>query len=723
MATTVNDTFSPRLAERHGSPTEAFGSLALTWQQLAGRLEGEYAAGFRAFVLEGTPMSKDLANRVGEVVMRWARTHGVTHFAHWFHPLNGVPSEKHDAFLTLSYQTDGSVVAIDRLPGSVLLQGEPDASSFPNGALRATHVARGYTVWDPTSPMFVRRDGSGTTLLIPCAYISYTGHALDYKTPMLRALAALSREGTRFLNLLTGSDAVKSLTATLGTEQEYFLIDRDHFAGRPDLVMTGRTLLGKLPPRNQQLEDHYFGPISDRVQAFMADAEAELYRLGVPVKSRHCEVAPSQFELAPVFETVNVAVDHNVLAMDVLKRVAERHGLACLLHEKPFAGVNGSGKHNNWSMATDAGENLLDPGHTAEERRRFMAVLAAVILAVHRHAAMMRVTVASAGNDHRLGANEAPPPIVSAYLGDAVAAMADAAERGELAPVHDPKSLAITDRLSVKLDSTDRNRTASFAFTGNKFEFRAVGSTQNCAWPMTILNAAVADTFRLLADRLEGKLAKGTHRDAAVVELVKEALHEAKAVRFEGNGYTAEWVEEAKRRGLPVLANTPAALPVLKDAAASAFLVAHGVLTEEEIAARFVIDAERYLKTLDIEASTLAEIAVKRVLPAIEEQLANSGAAAKAVAKSGFENAPQLRGRLARIAAAAEGVAEAAEKLEAVRGGLLESHEVEGGLAHATSTLLPALAELRARCDEAEGLVAEALWPLPSYRDMLFPVV
>jgi glutamine synthetase len=718
VVSSVKDILSPRLS---AGPTESFGSLALTWQQLAGRLNGADVEGFRAFVLEGKRMPKDLANRVGEAVMAWALSHGVTHFAHWFHPLSGVPGEKHDAFLSLSYGADGATAAIDKLPGSLLLQGEPDASSFPNGNLRATHSARGYTVWDPTSPLFIRTGGDAPTLVVPCAYISYTGHALDFKTPLLRAVSALSREGTRYLNLVLGDGAVKSLDATLGVEQEYFLIDRKHLAKRPDLVMASRTLLGKLPSRNQQLEDHYFGPMSDRVLAFMAEAEAELYRLGVPAKSRHCEVAPSQYEIAPVFEQVNVACDHNVLTMDVLKRVANRHGMACLLHEKPFAGVNGSGKHNNWSMATDAGDNLLDPGATPAERRRFLAVLAAVLVAVHRHAAVLRVTVASAGNDHRLGANEAPPPIVSAYLGEAVAAMADAAERGEIAEIDAAKLLAVTERLSVNLDSTDRNRTASFAFTGNKFEFRAVGSSENCAWPMTVLNAAVADAFRLLGDRLEAKLSQGTDRDAAVVELVKEALTEAKASRFEGNGYAPEWVEEAKRRGLPVLRNTPAALPVLKDAEATAFLVAHGVLSEDELQARFVIGAERYLKAVDIEAATLADIATTRVLPAVEAQLATSGQAAKVADKAGLDEMPHLRGRLARLASLADALAGAADALEHAREGLFEGHDADRGLAHATAAVLPALAELRSRCDEAEGLVTTSLWPMPTYWEMLFP--
>jgi glutamine synthetase len=711
---------APTAARVTGGTAEAFGIMALTWTQIGARMQGEAATNFRAYVREGVPMSKELANQVAEVVMLWARNHGVTHYTHWFQPLTGIPAEKHDAFMSLSYAPDGNT-AIDRLPGSLLLQGEPDASSFPSGGLRATHTARGYTIWDPTTPMFIRRDGNAPVLMVPCAYVSYTGHALDHKTPLLRALTALSSQGTRFLNLLTGTHAVKNVDATLGTEQEYFLIDRAHLAARPDLLMAGRTLMGRVPERNQQLEDHYFGPIPERVLGFMGELEAELYHLGVPVKTRHCEVAPSQFELAPIFEEVGVAVDHNLLTMDVMKRVAERHGLACLLHEKPFAGINGSGKHNNWSMATDAGENLLDPGHTPEERLRFVAVLAAVLTAVHRHAAVLRVTVASAGNDHRLGANEAPPPIISAYLGEAIAALADAVERGDALNLAVGEHLAVSKSLKVKLDATDRNRTAPFAFTGNKFEFRAVGSNENCAWPMTVLNAAVADAFKLLGDRLEARLAKGEDRDAAVLAMAREAITEARDVRFEGNGYSAEWVVEARKRGLPVLQHTPAALGALHDAANSAFLIEHGVFSREEITSRHEILAERYLKTLDIEAGTLADMAVTRVLPAVEAQAVKAGDALSAFRSGGATATKRQEARLQALARLAESLQDGADALEASRVGLFEGH-AEAGMAHALDALVPALAALRALCDEAEGLVSDALWPMPKYRTMLFPV-
>ncbi|HEY9720566.1 MAG TPA: glutamine synthetase III [Oscillatoriaceae cyanobacterium] len=719
MVAHVSDVVTLRERVASGSPSETFGSWSLSWQAIAERLSGDTAAAFEAFVLSGAAMSKDVSNAVGEVVLDWARAHGVTHFAHWFQPLTGIPAEKHDAFLSLKVGAHGAVSALDRLPGSLLLQGEPDASSFPNGGLRATHTARGYTVWDPTTPLFLRKEGNAPTLCVPCAYVSYTGHALDHKTPLLRALAALSREATRFLNLVSGSDSVTAVTATLGTEQEYFLVDRAHFAKRPDLLMAGRTLLGRVPSRNQQLEDHYFGPIPARVLAYMSEVEAELCRLGVPVKTRHCEVAPSQYEIAPIFESVSVACDHNVLTMDVMRRVAERHGLVCLMHEKPFAGINGSGKHNNWSMATDTGENLLEP---SGERTRFLAVLSAVLWGVHRHAAVLRATVASAGNDHRLGANEAPPPIISAYLGSAIASLVEAAERGEKPELASGAPLAITEKLTVQLDATDRNRTAPFAFTGNKFEYRAVGSSENCAWPMTVLNAAVADAFRTLGDRLEAKLAKGLAREAAVLELAREALTESHDVRFEGNGYAGEWLEEATRRGLPVLKDTPAALGALREGQRTAFLVSQGVFSEEEIAARTEILGERYLKAIDIEAQTLSEIATGLVLPAIEAQAARTGEALEAFRHGGAKVSRQEE-RLHKLAILAESLLSAAGDLDKQRDDLFAGHDPEPGLRHASTAVVPAIARLRGLCDEAENLVGEALWPLPTYRQMLFPVL
>ena len=693
------------------NPSETFGSHALSWRAIASQLESSAANAFEAFVRSGTPMDKSVANRLGEVVLRWAQSLGATHYAHWFQPITGQPAEKHDAFMTLQPGPNGDMIGVDELKGSLLLQGEPDASSFPSGGLRATHTARGYTVWDPRTPLFVRDEANARTLLIPCAFVSYTGHALDHKTPLLRALSALDKAATRFLGLVTGK-AAGHVTATLGAEQEYFLIDRAHFMARPDLVMTGRTLMGNVPERNQQLEDHYFGPIRARVQAFMVDAERELYRLGVPVKTRHCEVAPGQFELAPVFEEASVSCDHNVLTMDVLVRVAERHGLACLLHEKPFAGINGSGKHNNWSMSTDAGENLLDPGHNEAEQLRFMAVLAAVLRAVHQHADALRVTIASPGNDHRLGANEAPPSIISAYLGEAIDAMATAAETGAPITRKVGELLAISDRLKVQLDATDRNRTAPFAFTGNKFEFRAVGSSDNCAWPMTVLNTAVAQAMNELSDRLERSLKAGDRR-SAVLEVVKEAIAESRSARFEGNGYSEEWVEEAARRGLPNLRNTPAALAVLEKAESTRFLTDLGVLSADEVHSRFEIHAERYLKKLDIEAATLIDMARRLVVPALESQIGQTGGAI-ALMQAANVRRERAATRFARLADVFDRVLLGIDDLEKARE---SAHE----LSKVTDILVPAMASLRSACDEAETIVGAATWPMPTYRDLLFP--
>ena len=704
------------------SPAASFGELALPWQSIAARLNGEDATAFRAFVVSGTRLSKALGDRVGELVLKWAQSHGATHYAHWFQPLTGTPAEKHDAFLSVhATGPDSKPSAIEEFRGAVLLQGEPDASSFPSGGLRATHTARGYTVWDPQTPLFVRKDNGGCTLMIPCAFVSYKGHALDHKLPLLRAASALSKAATSFVSLLPGTLSVTRVTATLGTEQEYFLIDRKHVERRPDLAMAGRTLLGAAPPRGQQLEDHYFGVVPSRIQAYMAEVESELFKLGVPAKTRHNEVAPSQFELAPIFEEVSVACDHNTLTMETLRRVALRHGLVCLLHEKPFAGLNGSGKHNNWSMSTDTGVNLLDPGDTPEDNLRFVAVLAAVLLAVHRHADVLRASIASSGNDHRLGANEAPPSIISAYLGEAVDALATAAEGDGPLAMRGGELRAITDRLTVKLDPTDRNRTAPFAFTGNKFEYRAVGSNENCGWPMTILNAAVADVMAELAAKLAPRI-ETEGREAAIRGLVKEVLIETKATRFEGNGYGDEWRAEAARRGLGNHADTPAALAILTVPAATAFLTRQGVLDAEEVASRYEIFAERYVKLVEIEAMTLADIATTQVLAAVEQQASRSAEALRAFGERGASRSEHQRARVDVLLELIERIQAASNGLLGALGGLHHGGDAKTAMAHAAREVLPALATLRAACDEAETVVADALWPLPKYREILFPV-
>jgi glutamine synthetase len=703
-----------------GTPSEIYSHLALDWRTILQQLEGEDATTFQAFVQGKGQLTPATGNHIGAIVKDWAQQRGATHYAHWFQPLTGQAAEKHDAFLNVSYGHEGQVTPIEELKWSTLAQGESDASSFPSGGLRATHTARGYTVWDPATPLFIRESGGVQTLCVPCAYISYTGHSLDYKTPLLRSLSVLSQHATRFVNLL-GGKAIETVVPTLGLEQEYFLIDKELYAGRPDLVMAGRTLMGARPPKHQQLEDHYFGLIPARVQAFMADVEGELYRLGVPVKTRHAEVAPTQFELAPIFEPASVAVDHNVMTMEVLRRVADEHGLVCLLHEKPYAGINGSGKHNNWSMSTNLGDNLLDPGSTQDEHTRFLAVLSVILLAVHRHADMLRATVASAGNDHRLGANEAPPPIISAYLGTAIDQMVDAGLGGYVPAMPIAKSAQITDRISARYDSTDRNRTAPFAFTGNKFEFRAVGSSENCAWPMTVLNTAVAEAFADLAARLEAKLT-GQPREQAITDLIKEVLTEVRNVCFEGNGYSSDWYAEAARRGLPILKNTPVALAVLMDRQKTDFLTQLNVLSADELSARYEIGAERYIKILEIEAGTMVEMATTDVLPALENQMLQSGGALKTAAKVGIDIDSVLRRRVEKLARTLETLQVKTEGVEILLETLHDGHDVAQVMKTVADKLIPAMDELRLVCDNAEKLVSDDLWPLPKYREILFPV-
>jgi glutamine synthetase len=691
----------------NAAPSASFGTLSLPWQAIAASLDSDASASLADYAHGKRKLSKDVANRIADCVMRWALKNGATHYAHWFHPLTGIPAEKHDAFLARGIQA--SHVPIEQLPGSLLLQGEPDASSFPSGGLRSTHEARGYTVWDPTSPIFIRADGGTRTLCIPAAYVSWKGHALDFKTPLLRALDAVSREVTAFVNAVNPAATCTNVNATLGTEQEYFVIDKAFVALRPDIIAAGRTLVGAPSHKGQQLEDHYFGPIPPRIQAFIADVELELFRLGVPVKTRHCEVAPAQFETAPVFEEVNTACDHNVMTMDVLRRVAERHGLACLLHEKPFAGVNGSGKHNNWSLATAEGENLLDPGENPMQNLRFLATLAATIHAMDTNNDLIRSTIASSGNEHRLGANEAPPAIMSVYLGSALDALVSAVADGKAHTVEKLADLVVTAKLSARRELTDRNRTTPFAFTGNKFEFRAVGSTANCAWPMTILNAAVAHSCRQLRLRIE---AKGGDRAKATLEVVREVFQETARVRFEGNNYSEEWRKEAAQRGLSNHTTTPAALGVLTKVDKVGFIVELGILSGDEIHARHEIFTEKYVKEIHLEASCLAEIATGYVAPAVQNQLARLGAAASAAALVGVKSK--------KFTDEVEVLVKHYEALGAAVAELDRTREEVGHDAHATADKLrPAMAKVRATADALEQLVSDDLWPLPKYREML----
>ena len=688
-------------------PSASFGSLSLPWQALAASLDSETSSALVDYVHGRRKLTKDVANRIADCVMRWALKHGATHYAHWFHPLTQIPAEKHDAFLARGIQA--SHVPMEQLPGSLLLQGEPDASSFPSGGLRSTHEARGYTAWDPTSPLFIRADGGCRTLCIPAAYVSWKGHALDFKTPLLRALDALSREVSAFVNTVTSTNACTGVTATLGCEQEYFVIDKGFAALRPDIAATGRTLLGAPSHRGQQLEDHYFGQIPSRVLAFISDVERELFRLGVPVKTRHNEVAPAQFETAPVFEEINVACDHNTLTMDVLRRVAERHGLACLLHEKPFAGINGSGKHNNWSLATNHGENLLDPGAAPHDNLRFLAILAAVMHAMNTHNDVIRSSIASSGNEHRLGANEAPPAIMSIYLGSALDVVVQGIAEGTVRSVEQLADLEITAKLAVKRELTDRNRTTPFAFTGNKFEFRAVGSSASCAWPMTLLNAAMADSCKTLRARIEKKAGS---RDKAVLEVVREVFKETRRVCFEGNNYAHEWRDEAARRGLSNHTTTPAALAVMADRAKMGFLAELNILTGDEIHARHEVFLEKYVKEIEVEATCLAELATGYVAPAAQAQIERTGAALAGVRQAGLHSknlTEELEALLARYGALAEATAD----LHRVRASV--GHDAHG----MADKLRTAMATVRREADALEALVADDLWPLPKYREML----
>jgi glutamine synthetase len=671
---------------------------------------------FLSLTRDGQPLEKDLADKIAKAVKNWSMEMGITHFCHWFQPQTGSTAEKHDAFI--SFDDEGN--AIEKFTGSQLIQSEPDASSFPSGGMRTTFEARGYTAWDPTSPMFLMTSTNGRTLCIPSVFISYHSHALDEKTPLLRSLESLSTQATQLLHVL-GDTGVKRVAATLGAEQEYFLIDKAFYSLRPDLVLTGRTLLGARPPKGQELEDHYFGSIPSRVSAFMQEVEFELYRLGVPAKTRHNEVAPAQFEFAPIFEEANVSVDHNHLTMEVLKKVAERHNFALLLHEKPFAGINGSGKHNNWSIATDSGTNLLEPGATPHQNLRFLVVLTSILRAVHKHNGLLRASIASPGNDHRLGANEAPPAIMSVFLGEQLSMILNKIKTGESIENAERAmiNLGVSKIPAVARDNTDRNRTSPFAFTGNKFEFRAVGSSASCSFPLTCLNTAVAESMSEMSASLKQKVKNGTDRDNAILELVREAIIATEAIRFEGNGYSAEWVTEAEKRGLAHLRNTPEALTALQTPSARSLFIEQNVLTEAELHSRHHVQVERYLKKVDIEIEAMRALVDTYVVPAVTSFL---GDTAESVT------------HLSRFSSGEKNPAEQSLKRTAdLFKDLGEKRAVFESAAQASSSLadeprakamaervLPAMAALRDVCDRLENAVGNGYWPLPKYREMLF---
>jgi glutamine synthetase len=702
--------------------SEYFGELTFGLGQMRERLPHSAYNDLLRCLEQGKKIGKETADAIAKAIQDWAVKNGATHFCHWFQPMTGLTAEKHDSFIAIQHSNHSELKVIERFTGSMLIQGEPDASSFPSGGMRSTFEARGYTAWDPTSPLFLVEGGSGAkTLCIPTVFFGYHGQALDNKTPLLRSIQTLSTEACAFLKLLGDVDA-KSVNATLGVEQEYFLVDEALVARRPDIVATGRTLLGAPSARGQKLEDHYFGSIPTRVQNFMEEMEHELYRLGIPVKTRHNEVAPSQFEMAPIFEAASIAADHNTLAMETMKRVAARHGYVCLLHEKPFAQINGSGKHCNWSISNDKGENLLEPGHTPHQNLRFLAVVAVVLSAVHKNAGMLAASIMTPGNDHRLGGNEAPPTIISAFLGSMLEKILDTIAKGEAAAATEREiiNLGVSHIPDISKDYTDRNRTSPFAFTGNKFEFRAVGASANVAVPVSVLNAAVTEAFVEAASRLKTLLAKGGSRDEAVMSLIRELYSEHKGIVFAGNNYSAEWRAEAKKRGLPIIDNCAEAFAVWNDPKAISFLVERNVLTRDEVAARYNVYVERYVKTLEIEFAVTSELVSEYVVPAIEKQLLRSYEVAK------HASAPALTTQLkAKVAGLETTYAEVIKSNDELKASLEKMHHISDELAkvtHIVKELKPLCARLRAAADRAEGEVADEFWMLPKYREMLFNV-
>lgn len=692
---------------------ELYGSLVFNNKVMREKLPKDIYKALRKTIENNTHLELDVANAVATAMKEWALEHGATHFTHWFQPMTGLTAEKHDSFITPISEGE---IAMD-FSGKELVKGEPDASSFPSGGLRATFEARGYTAWDPTSPAFIK-DG---TLYIPTAFCSYSGEALDKKTPLLRSMEALSKEATRILNLLGNTD-VTSVSTTVGPEQEYFLVDKDLYKKRKDLIFTGRTLLGAMPPKGQEMEDHYFGALKPRVSAYMHDLDEELWKLGIPAKTKHNEVAPAQHELAPVFDTTNVAVDHNQLTMEIMKKIADKHNLACLLHEKPFDGINGSGKHNNWSMSTNTGINLLDPGKTPAENTQFLIFLLAVIKAVDEYADLMRVSVASAGNDHRLGANEAPPAIVSIFLGDELSAVLDSIENDTFFGKHQKVQMETGAAVLPHFfkDNTDRNRTSPFAFTGNKFEFRMLGSSLSVAGPNTILNTAVAEALRQFYEELKDVPADSMND--AVHELVKKTILAHKKIIFNGNGYTDEWIKEAKKRGLYNLKSTPEALPALIADKNIKLFTKHHIYTESEIYSRYEILLENYSKTIHIEAKTLYSMLEKDFLPSVEKytmELVEGIEKKKAVAGLSCTSELKLLDKLQtgyeEIASKAEVLAADTKIAEAMTDALELAKYYSG-------TILTEMDDIRHIADSLEELIPTDMMPYPGYDELLFSV-
>lgn len=660
-------------------------------------------------------IDRPLATKVANAVLEWAISKGATHFCHWFQPLTGSTAEKHDAFL--NFDNDR---AIETLSGSQLMQGESDASSFPHGGSRATFEARGYTTWDLTSPLFIQESSNGKTLVIPTAFISYHGDALDTKTPLLRSDLRINEVVTKFCHLV-GMKEVGKVYTTCGAEQEYFLIDKAFYFNRPDLVMTGRALMGSLTSRNQQLEDHYFGMIEDRVLAYMQEVEIELYKMGIPAKTRHNEVAPGQFELAPIFKDANVAADNNQIIMTILRNVALKHDFVCLLHEKPFAGVNGSGKHLNWSMSTDTGVNLLEPGHNPHENFRFLAVVATVVEAVYRHADIIRMGIASHGNDHRLGANEAPPSIMSVFLGDTLTKILDSMISGGKyeAAARKIMDMGTKQLAALTKDNTDRNRTSPFAFTGNKFEFRACGSSASIGYPLSILNAAVVDIFNETNAILEAELAKGKTVDDALNTVILKWYSNAQKVVFNGDGYSQEWVKEAATRGLGNYRTTPEAIAILKDEKKNNFLMKTGVFTEGEISTRHNVMLERYIKCRHIELKTLTNMVLQKVVPAAVDYKAVLAESIKKQKECGADASLETE-LLKELAALSKSLYEQTIGLNSTMDELHHKLDEESFARKISSELMPQSVKIAELCNKIEEIVPEEDWPMPKFFDMLF---
>ena len=689
-----------------------FGSQVFDQRVMKARLPQDIYRSLRCTMEEGTPLDLPVANVVAAAMRDWAVEQGATHFTHWFQPMTGVTAEKHDSFI--SPAPDGGVIM--EFSGKELIRGEPDASSFPSGGLRATFEARGYTAWDPTSYAFIK----GKTLCIPTAFCSYGGEALDKKTPLLRSMEALNRQALRVLHLLGDTD-VKSVRTSVGPEQEYFLVDRKLYDQRPDLIYTGRTLFGARSPKGQELNDHYFGNIKERVAAYMEELNEELWKLGILAKTQHNEVAPAQHELAPIYTTTNIATDHNQLTMEIMQKVAAKHGLVCLLHEKPFAGVNGSGKHNNWSMATNTGVNLLSPGAKPHENTRFLLFLCAVIQAVDDYQDLLRLSVATAGNDHRLGAHEAPPAVVSIFLGDELSGILKSMEEGSqyTAPQAERVKLGVHALPPLPRDTTDRNRTSPFAFTGNKFEFRMLGSSNSIACANMMLNAAVAESLRQYADRLE----QAQDRVAEIHHILRDVIRQHKRILFDGNGYDESWIDEAKARGLLNLPTTADCMPYLLHEKNVEMLTRHGVFSVPELHSRCEIMLDNYCKTVEIEANTMIDMARQDILPAVQSYATHvaQGIAAKRSVVGTLPCTHETK-LLEQLSTLTDQIAQGMEALEAVTSRVEQMEDVTATSEAVRDEMLPAMVQLRQAVDQAETITASSFWPYPSYGQLLFGV-